>query len=373
MLSRLIKNDSFSGNTFFIFLIRFFPTLANVLVMILFSRELDAATYGVYQAFWVRVYVLSTIACLGLQGFLLTYNAQVVAGLIRMLKTRGAALLLIWIISVSAAFAYMEATLLTLPLVVPFCFLLFYSLSTITETVLSVSRKFGMMVIVNLLYTITFVALHIAFLKGTFTFRQLFINLMLITTARLLIYLPASVKIISRQVAEPIGKTIKEVRSLWFHLGVYDMSQMLFRWIDKFIITYFFATELSAIYFNGSQDIPFLPLLLGAAGSAALMQLASAKKSDEDRHIVQLLRHSSRILSSIVFPLFFFCLAYRTELFSVILSDKYLPSVPVFLVSVMAIPLRAYSFTTILQNKHKGGIINIGALLDILLACALMY
>ena len=373
MLLRWARTNSFSGNTFFIFLIRFFPTLANVLVMILFSRQLDVATYGVYQTFWVRAYVLSTIGCLGLQGFLLTYNAQVVAGLVRLLKVWGIALLLIWTILVSAAFAYMEAGPLMLPLAIPFLFIWFYILGIITETILSVNRRFGLMLIVNVVYTIVFIALHLAYLRGSFPLSQLFISLMLITAARLLLYLPISVKTVRKQVAEPLGKTIQEVRSLWFHLGLYDMSQMLFRWIDKFIITYFFAAELAAIYFNGSQDIPFLPLLLGAAGSAALMQLASTEKSNEDVYIMQLLQHSSRILSSIVFPVFFFCVCFRTELFGVVLSEKYLPAVPVFLISVMAIPLRAYSFTTILQNKHKGSIINIGAFLDILLACTLMY
>lgn len=373
MLLRYTKTNSFSGNTFFIFLIRFFPTLANVLVMILFSRQLDTAIYGIYQTFWVRSYVLSTIGCLGLQGFLLTYNAQVVAGMIRLLKNRGVALLLMWVIGISAVFAYMVAEPLMLPLVVPFLFLVCYIGNVIVETILSVNRRFGLMVVVNVVYTAVFVAIHLAYLKEACTLRQLFFNLMLITLLKLLLYVPIVVKTVRKQIEAPLGKTIQEVRSLWFHLGLYDMSQMLFRWIDKFIITYFFAAEMAAIYFNGSQDIPFLPLLLGAAGSAALMQLASAEKKDEVTYIVQLLQHSSRILSSIVFPVFFFCVYFRTELFGVILSEKYLPAVPVFLVSVMAIPLRAYSFTTILQNKHKGRIINIGAFLDILLACVLMY
>jgi O-antigen/teichoic acid export membrane protein len=373
MLSRWANSNSFFGNTFFIFLIRFFPTLANVLVMILLSRQLDTASYGLYQNYWVQVYVLSTVACLGLQGFLLTYNPQVVAGLVRMLQRKGFLFLYTWITLVSVAFAYLQHGKLQLPAIIPFAFLTVYAITTITETVLSVNRRFKLMVVVNVLYTTVFVAMHIAFLKNRYSLEQLFTYILLISGARLVVYLPVAISVVKKQVSEPIGKTMHEVRSLWFHLGLYDMSQMLFRWIDKFIITLFLAEELSAIYFNGSQDIPFLPLLLGAAGSAALMQLANSEKENEDRYIVELLQHSSRILSSIVFPVFFFCVCFRMELFTVVLSERYLPAVPVFLVSVMAIPLRAYSFTTILQNKHKGSIINIGALLDLLLACTLMY
>ncbi len=374
MLSRWANSNSFSGNTFFIFLIRFFPTLANVLVMILLSHKLDTATYGLYQTFWVQVYVLSTIACLGLQGFLLTYNPQVVAGLIQMLQRRGFVLFSVWIILVSVVFAYLQYNKLELPFIVPFAFLSVYSINIIVETILSINRKFKLLVIGNVLYTLAFIVLHIVILNDGFNINKLFTYLLFISIARFAVYLPISIGVVKNQGIVPVSKSINEVRSLWFHLGLYDMSQMLFRWVDKFIIGLLLTEELAAIYFNGSQDIPFLPLLLGAAGSAALMQLATAKnKVDEDVYIVQLLQHSSRILSSIVFPVFFFCVFFRTELFSVVLSEKYLPAVPVFLISVMAIPLRAYSFTTILQNKHRGNIINLGAFLDLLLAIVLMY
>jgi Na+-driven multidrug efflux pump len=39
----------------------------------------------------------------------------------------------------------------------------------------------------------------------------------------------------------------------------------------------------------------------------------------------------------------------------------------------MVLPLRAYNFTVVLQNKYKGGVINKGAVLDLVLACLLMY
>jgi len=142
--------------------------------------------------------------------------------------------------------------------------------------------------------------------------------------------------------------------------------------MDKYIISLFLSAELSAIYFNGSVDIPFLSVILGAAGSASLIQMAY-NKEDEDKHAVQLANYSSRLLSSVVFPLYFFFLFFSKELFIVLLSSKYLPSVPVFTMSILTIPLYAYHLTSILQNRHKGATINKGAILDLVLALALMY
>jgi peptidoglycan biosynthesis protein MviN/MurJ (putative lipid II flippase) len=50
-----------------------------------------------------------------------------------------------------------------------------------------------------------------------------------------------------------------------------------------------------------------------------------------------------------------------------------LEAVPIFLMSILVLPLRAYKFTTILQHKHLGRIINIGAVMDIAIALGLAY
>jgi O-antigen/teichoic acid export membrane protein len=116
--------------------------------------------------------------------------------------------------------------------------------------------------------------------------------------------------------------------------------------------------------------VPFLPILLGAVGGAALMQLSADKAEDAPIVVVN---KTARILSALVFPVFFFLVCFRYELFTVILTNRYEGSVPIFLMSMLVLPLRAYNFTVVLQNKHKGNLINKGALLDMVLACVLMY
>ncbi len=107
-------------------------------------------------------------------------------------------------------------------------------------------------------------------------------------------------------------------------------------------------------------------------GSALLMQMAE-QTAQGDEKLVQLVKHSGRVLSAVVFPLFFFFMLYRYELFHVVFTNKYESAIPIFLVTIMVLPLRAYNFTTILQNKHKGATINIGVLIDLLSILALMY
>ncbi|MCD6062868.1 MAG: hypothetical protein K0R82_779 [Flavipsychrobacter sp.] len=371
-LSQQEGNNSFVTNSLFIFLVRFFPSLANLLIVIAFSRYLDRAEYGIYQEFWVRLQVLSTVACIGLQGFLVTYEPALVVAMVKSLSIRSKLAVFGWVCLCAAALAIMQAD--NFNWLLSFAFLVAYSLSVILESLLINFRRFNVLVLSNLIYTVLFCACHWLVLAQDWSIEKLFSILLILTATKLLVVCIAFRKAMGTMPAHNSDYDSASAKKLWMHLGVYDISQILFRWIDKFIITIVFTEELSAIYYNGSLEIPFLPLLLGAVASAALMQLAGL--SDHEKSVensVSVVNRSGKVLSSIVFPLFFFFLVFREQLFVVLLSDKYLQSVPIFAMAILAMPLKTYSFTTILQNRHRGDIINKGAIYDLALALVLMY
>lgn len=371
------KQYSFFSNTLYIFLIRFFPALAGLLILVLYARQLDESSYGIYQNFWVQYYILSTVACAGVHVFILTYSPRVLVRLLRGTRPAVFVAMLAWMIVCGCIFAWLQRSVV--PFFLPVLFLLLNCLITIAESLLSVFKRFRLEAVVNVVYALAFVWLHEIELKEGFgsydEFRNLFLAVSLLCLVRLLIYAAAAALQLRTIAPEDTAADDKaQVRSLWLHMGLYDMLQVIFRWADKFFISLLLTAAASAVYFNGSVDIPFLPLILGAAGSAGLMQLAApAGEHLRELRARELVLHSGRILSCIVFPLFFFLLFFRYELFSVVFKNRYEGAVPVFLVSILSVPLRAYSFTTVLQHYHKGKVINTGAVLDLALACMLMY
>lgn len=363
------NHNSFVGNSVLIFLSRFFPTLASTAVAIYFSHKLDPAVYGVYVNFWTRLFVVSTLAALGLQSFLVTYTPSTIAALLKMLKPSFYTGFAFWLLVAAAVFAFLEPGIGGWLL--PASFLVVYVLSVVADTILMVFRSLRILILLNFLYALLFCYIHYLFVDSAITIDTLFAYILALTAFKLLISVIVLIKNIRRQLIDhDTLPGIKDVRSLWVHMGIYDVSQVVFKWIDKLIIGWLFAASVSAIYFNGSNDVPFLPILMGAVGSAALMQLSL--DTSEDAPVV-VMNKSGRILSSVVFPLFFFLVFFRYELFDVVFSKRYEQSVPIFLASIMVLPLRAYNFTVVLQNRHKGRIINTGAVIDLLIACALMY
>ena len=367
-------SNSLFSNSLFIFIARFFPALASLLVVIGYSRLLAPAAYGNYQRFWIELNVIYPLACFGIQVLIITYSRGFILSLLRQVKTKYYLLYALWILLLAAIFAVLECNSLGVAFIIPFLFILVWALSAIFESYLIVCRYYRSLTVINVLYAAVFCFIHWQVVQNGFSLPSLFTYLFAVVGVRFCVYAvmaAGDMKVGHTGQHENIDP--EKVRSLWLHLGVYDVTQMLFSWVDKFIIALLLAAPVSAVYYNGTQNIPFLPLLLSAAGSAVLMQLAAGKHEDETPSLVMYMNRSGRLLSCVVFPLFFFLFFFRHELIITLLTDKYAAAVPVFAVSILVLPLRAYSFTTVLQRSHKGGIINIGSLADLVLACLLMY
>lgn len=369
------KSNSFFSNSLFIFIARFFPSMANLLVMIWYSKRLPQEAYGHYQHFWVQLNVIYPLACFGIHVLIVTYHKDVVRKLAARLAPAHYVIYGAWVLLLAAVFAWLQGATVADSFMVPFLFLTTYAVSMILESVLIVFRNYTGLIITNILYAIAYCGIHLYATGNDLTLHSLFFWLLLITLARLAIFIITVYTGIARQPAgaDVVLPDLQKTRSLWLHLGIYDVSQMLFSWVDKFVMSFVLTAAMSAVYYNGSQNIPFLPLLLSAAGSAALMQLADGRHSDESATAVLLMNRLGRVLSCIVFPLFFFLFFFREQLLITLLTEKYRAAIPVFAVALLVLPVKAYSFTTVLQRMHKGAIINAGALADLVLACGLMY
>jgi O-antigen/teichoic acid export membrane protein len=372
-LSQVPKRNPFLSNAFFIFLSRFFPSLANLLVISYYSRHLDTTLYGTYSNFWINLNLLYPLACLGIHLLVFTYKPDFIVGIARRISGRQYAVYGFWLILIGGIFALLQWPSLH-TVAIPLLFLVVYSATLIMEACLMVGKKFSFLVSVNLLFSILYWAIHKYIFQSSFSLQHLFAALLALTVFRLFLYAVVTARIFKKEGhANEQLFDVKKVRTLWLFLALYDVVQNYSGWIDKFIVAHTLDSRSSGIYYNGSLNIPFLPLLLGAALSAVLIDLSESKDIDDTPRILGLMNKTGKVMSCIVFPLFFFLLLYRYQVVVLLLSGKYIAAIPVFLVSLLVMPLRAYSFTSILQRRHQGAIINKGALADIIIGCLLIY
>jgi len=356
-----------------IFLIRFFPSLANLLVILYFSKRLSLEAYGQYQHIWAQYYILTAVALAGLPAFALTVGFPSFIAFVKSWPAARKWLLVGWPVLWSVVFAVLQlAGVLSFPL--SFCFLLSAVAGMALEGLLLAGRRFQPLLALNMVYTVFFLWLHYVFFSGQYSLSWLFTCLTVLGMVRVVCMLPFFFK---KMKADDLptekGNAGKSAGGLWLHLGFFELSQVVFRWADKFIVSLFLSAGALAIYYNGSLEIPFLPLLIGAAGSALLLHMHAPGNVDSLARKNELVYASGVVLSSLVLPLFFFLLFFAQPLFRLALSEKYLSALPVFWVMLLVLPLRAYNFVTLLQHLQKGAVINAGVLLDVVLALGLCY
>lgn len=372
-MSQTQENRSLFGNSFRIFLIRFSGTLASLLLMIWFSHRLQPVAYGQYQNFWVQLTLISSLAGLGLGLLIFTYPPDVLRQLIRQLKPLHYFLYGIILTGAGLVFTflrYQQPEEWWHKGYLSFLFFVCYTVSILLEAFMIVIRKHQLLIGTGLFYALIFVATGLWVQQQGFTLEKFIACLLPFTFLRMIVlFRPLLVFLRNKEENGQQNFRSKEVLSLWIHLGFYDLLSVTILWLDKFVVSLVASAGTAAVYFNGSYNIPFIPIALSAVSNATLMQLNYARQRTDK---VILMQQAGKVLSCVVYPIFFLLLIYSREFITVVFSDKYGASVPIFICSILILPVRAYSNTTILQNLHRGRLINIGVLLDLIVALVLV-
>lgn len=367
------KEHRLSGNALLYFSAKFFPALATLLSWMYLSRHLPAAEYGQYQGFWIQLITFTAILGLGFPAFILTYNAEKAAALLqklgaeRVLSYSGLAVL------GGILFAGIQFVTSGIPAIYAFVFLLLNLVVLFTEAILTVFRSFRPLILVNVLFAVLFYGVHRYAVDRQYTLDRLVLMLLTLFAIRALFTCALSRRSYLRQERKPlVAADWPEMRQLWIQMGIGDTIQVLFRWIDKFILSFILAKEVFAVYVNATIEIPFLPIVFASVSSAALQQWA-VHHGRNNTNPITVLHFSARILSSIIFPLFLYLMLFGREFLTTVFSAQYAEGLTIFLCAQLVLPLRTYPFTALLQNHHRGDIINKGALIDFAMACVLMY
>lgn len=365
-LNKIIYKDSF-----IIFSIRLLSTLAMILISYYFSHQLSRADYGRYTNYWNRFYAFNAFAGLGISAFIFTYSKEQLSGLLRKIKRRHYLILSGLMLCSSFAFALVQQQYAH-AFGISLAFILLNTLCIITESALIIFRKFRQLLLINIVYLIAYLYLHFQQLSAPqFDAEQLFRNLSVLFALKLV----ASLVFLGKEkntatVAEP--KEDANYRKLWLHLYIFDMTQILMVYVDKFVVSVLLDEATSAIYSNGATPIPLLPIIFSAVSSASLMQFSRNKKSDVGLQLT-IMNNLARTLSNFAFPIFFFFLFFHYEFITSYFSNKYIASIPIFIASLFVIPLRMLNYTIIFQKYERGDIINTGVVLDVVATLLLVY
>mgnify|MGYP003584303272 CR=1 FL=1 len=271
-LNKIIYKDSF-----IIFSIRLLSTLAMILIAYSFSHRLSTTDYGRYTNYWNRFYAFNAFAGLGIAAFMFTYTKDKLILLLRQISKGQYIALALFMLVASIAFAGIQARS-GYPALVSVLFMLLNTLCIITESALIIFRKFRKIFWINVLYLAAFLWLHYRQLQApVFDAGSLFSSLCILFAVKL----TASIVFLYERRPEADATEVPaetNYQKLWLHLYLFDMTQILMVYVDKFVVSILLDESTAAIYNNGSTPIPLLPIIFSAVSSASLMQFSKYGK-----------------------------------------------------------------------------------------------
>lgn len=345
-------------------------------VWIYASKYLPTAEYGLFQKFYTQLFVFAAIGTIGFPVFILTYAPAKAVHIINNLSARSITLYLGFLSLLGLGFAYLQAPHLGVVFANAFLLILLFIGIIMADALLIVFKSFKAIISINAIYALLFCLIHSYIINQGFQLSTLIAAISLLSFGRLLVgFLFIKKQYHTHNIHSLDTDNIdhRKTRKLWIQLGINELITQMFRWADKFVLSFIISQELFAIYFNGSTEFQFLAIIFSAVSSAAVQHWAHHHTAHTAQNKIPLLHYSAKILSSIMFPLFFFFMFFRASFLSVVFAPSYLAAVWIFVCAQLVLPLRAYPFTALLQSEHRGDIINKGAIIDFIIAIALMY
>ena len=356
----------FIQRSVYLFFGKALPVIILFLITIIYSRKLSYDEYGIFQSVWMYANIVNVIVSFGVSAVILSTNLNFLFSFIKENKriiipfyTLLSIIALIGFFYFSKNFNAAEKNLII-------AFIIIQNIITISETLLIKQGGEKKAFVINIFYSLLFFGWHLYVLFTSYSLTFLVAGIGIISILKLFAIL------LSTRPHKAIITSTNNRRFLshWAYLGSNEILGIISKWIDKIFLLYLLSSADFAIFFNGSFEIPLFGLLISVTGSLLLIEISTDTKLTS--RITSLFRENFNILSSIVFPLFFFLLFFREEIFSLAFKNKYNASIPIFVISIFVLPMRINNYSVILQCFSQGKKVLWGSIMDISLAVVLM-
>lgn len=339
--------------------------LAQLLVILIYARTLSVQDYGLYQTIWLYSGIIGVISLFGLPLMILSVGFDNLKKYGKKHKSGLTLLASILFLTPVAILFLLEPELTLLSKLLIILFTISQNISAIRECIVLKAEGHQKVLIANIIFTVLFLAVHIL-LAEAFNLNYLLLGLtfcFIIKSSFLRKPVLYEEEFSQWSPGTSLGKQ-------WLYLGIFDLVNVIYKWLDKWVILYFITVSQFAMYYNGSYEIPVFGLMVSAAGNILLIEWEKQKVTGT--HIRELMHQSTVFLSILVLPAFAFLIVNYENTFLLIFGDKYSPATEIFFIALFILPLRTVNFTAPLQALRKNNKILTGALLDIMLAIILM-
>jgi O-antigen/teichoic acid export membrane protein len=119
--------------------------------------------------------------------------------------------------------------------------------------------------------------------------------------------------------------------------------------IDNYFVNHYFSAAMFAIYANGCFDVPLVGMLSDSVGSVLIPRISALQDKNSMQDIIDVTVKAIRGLAFAYAPIFVFVSIAANQVITVLFSDEYLASVPIFRVNLMMVLLAIVAVDPVLR------------------------
>ncbi len=143
--------------------------------------------------------------------------------------------------------------------------------------------------------------------------------------------------------------------------------------IDLLIVSSTYAMQEFAFYAVGAFELPLVSILRKTSATISKPRLVDLYREERVDEVLQLFREVVRKIAVIALPCFVFLFVMAESFIQILYTSTYLPSVPIFRVYLLLIPLSCAAFNILIQTIGRTRPVMVLSLLYIVLSIPLNF
>jgi O-antigen/teichoic acid export membrane protein len=119
--------------------------------------------------------------------------------------------------------------------------------------------------------------------------------------------------------------------------------------IDNYFVNHYFSAAMFAVYANGCFDVPLVGMLSDSVGAVLIPRISALQDNNSMQEIIDITVKAIRGLAFAYAPIFVFVSVAANQVITVLFSEEYLASVPIFRVNLMMVLLAIVAVDPVLR------------------------
>jgi O-antigen/teichoic acid export membrane protein len=149
--------------------------------------------------------------------------------------------------------------------------------------------------------------------------------------------------------------------SMALPLALSSTIDIMSRWLDKFVVSFFFGTESFGLFYAGAIEIPFVTVLVASIYNVMSPRLNALHHEGNIDGFTATVRNTIAVTAAFIWPFWLYMMLFADRLIVLVFGAEFLPAAIPFRVYLVMMPLRIVAFGALMIAVERPRGVFIGA------------